>query len=373
LPSVVVALLALACSVRRPTRAETDLCKPDGGLVHTELSADQSRYLTPVPPAQAGVDALGDSNAVVINLFGLPSSPACSVSDFSALSRLSGLVAVQGLPARCLPAFARTARPPMLREINIRGDQHTAIDVASLLVFSGLTTIVLNDRSRLSAPLAPLAGLPHLRMLVDDSGQRDGIETLSQLTHLRIWSFDGRLPSLTRLSALHTFGVVLWETTDLGQLGTPPALEQLVVHAQTRSIDVAPLARLTSLRRFDVHVSALEHGDALAHLTSLCALDVSEAQAGVSLAALAELKRLEYLAVGVADGPSLEPLARLRALETLVLSGSCTESSLDLAPLVQLPALKRVSLTGEMKLANRAPLDRQVDLEGPLGCGPQRK
>jgi hypothetical protein len=368
--SVAVGLAALACSVRRPTRPETDPCKPDGNLVHTDLS-DPSRALTPVPATQSGIDVLGNSGAAVISLRGLAGPHrGCPVADFSALSRLSGLVAVQGLPAECLPAFARTARPPMLREIEIRSDQHTAIDVASLLVFPGLTTIALGDRPRESGTLAPLAGLSHLTALFDDSGQLAGIETLTQLTHLQISSFDGKLPSLTRQRALRTLAVVLWATTDMGQLGTPPALEQLVVHSQAEAIDVAPLTGLTSLRRLEIHVPAIEHGAALARLSSLCALDVSEAQSGVILSSVANLKRLEYLSVDVSAAPSLEPLARLRALETLVLWGRCKDAPVDLAPLVQLPALKRVSLTAMKKVANRAPLDQQVDLEGPLGCGP---
>jgi hypothetical protein len=370
--SVAVGLAALACSVRRPTRPEADPCKPGGNLVHTDLS-EPSTALTPVPATQSGIDVVGDSGAAVISLLGLEGPHrGCPVADFSALSRLSGLVAVQGLPAQCLPAFARTARPPMLREIEIRSNYHTAIDVASLLVFPGLTTIALGNRPRESGTLAPLAGLPHLTTLFDDSGQLDGIETLTQLTHLQIWSFDGKLPSLTRQRALQTLALVLWATTDLGQLGTPPALEQLVLHPQTKAIDVAPLARLTSLRRLDVHVQTIEHGAALARLSSLCALDVSEAQSGVSLSSLADLKRLEYLAVDVTAAPSLEPLAHLRRLETLVLWGGCNDAPIDLAPLVQLPALKRVSLTAMKKVANRAPLDEQVDLKGPDGCGPLR-
>jgi hypothetical protein len=363
---LVVGLLAL---IAPRAIAAPNLCARDGDLLHAG-SADRSRAEKPASATQAGIDALGATGARVIWLHDLmTSNRVCPIASFTELSRLADLTAVVSLPVECLPAFARTARLPALREIEIFCGDGTTIDVEQLLAFPALDQVSLQICRHGPTGLAPLAGLARLRTLIDTESDRiDGLDTLTQLTGLGIAANGGNIAPLEKLRGLRALTLVLHARTNLSPLGQLLALEQLVVASEiVGALDVAPLAALKSLRRLELRSQGITHGEALRRLTSLCALDLDR-RTPIDTATLAGMRRLELLRMSVVGAPSLAPLARLRALTEVELWSGCAVPEVDLAPLARLPKLAHVSLSGAMLVSNGARLGDKVNQMRPHHC-----
>ena len=351
--------------------ATADICQGPG-LYLRSLDRTGVRQAAPASPTQAGIDALGGTDAGEISLQGLLTHDrACPVADFSALSRAKHLGDVDDLPTECLAAFARTARIPALHAIGVTCGDGTAIDLQQLLAYPALETVRLVFGCRTGAGgLAPLAGLPRLRTLIDDDGgSLAGLETLTMLTSLVIRPADAAIVPLAKLPGLRALEITLYQPVDLTTIGGLSALEELVIGAQAGApVDVTPLVKLAGLRRLEIAADGIAHGAALAGLGNLCALELSRAGRGIDLAALAGLSRLRTLRIDVSGAPSLAPLSRLRALETIELASGCKHPVIDLAPLAKLPRLTSVALEGAMKAANQAALGERVHQFRPHHC-----
>ena len=140
----IIGLVLLAPAGIRPAAAEPDLCQADGSPFWLSRMGDRSNEAALPAPTQAGIDALRDRRATAISLQGLLGNKrVCPVSDFSALSRVVGLTAVDDLPTECLAAFARTARLPALRAIAVMCGDDTAIDLQKLLDYQALEAVRL--------------------------------------------------------------------------------------------------------------------------------------------------------------------------------------------------------------------------------------
>jgi hypothetical protein len=369
----IIGLVLLAPAGIRPAAAEPDLCQADGSPFWLSRMGDRSNEAALPAPTQAGIDALRDRRATAISLQGLLGNKrVCPVSDFSELSRVVGLTAVDDLPTECLAAFARTARLPALRAIAVMCGDDTAIDLQKLLDYQALEAVRLVFGCRLGPTgLAPLAKLPRLRMLVDaDGGSIAGLDALTGLTDLVMVSPQGTVPPIAKLRALRSLEITLYQPVDLSPLGALTTLEELVISAQAGGpVDVAPLAQLTRLRRLEVRAETLTHAAALGQLPNLCAIELTKAQTGVDLKALAGLGRLQTLRINAAAGPSLAALARAQALETLELWSGCARPAIDLAPLAKLPRLQHVLLEGAMTIRNRDALGDKIQQMRPYHCG----
>src|SRR6185295_9145386 len=135
---LVVALSLLA----GPAAAEPDVCQDGGTTSWVVRMSNRSDEIAPSAPTQAGIDALGGRKAGGISLQQLRGGTrTCPVADFSALSRVGGLTAIDDLPTECLAAFARTAKLPALRSIGVMCGDGTAIDLQKLLEYPGLEAV----------------------------------------------------------------------------------------------------------------------------------------------------------------------------------------------------------------------------------------
>ncbi|HEY2838609.1 MAG TPA: hypothetical protein VGJ26_05655 [Pirellulales bacterium] len=104
--------------------------------------------------------------------------------------------------------------------------------------------------------------------------------------------------------------------------------------------DLTPLARLTSLKRFNVHGAPVVDLAPLAGLHELTYLDLGSTAAS-DLTPLARLANLEWLGLGFTKVTDVAPLAGLQKLKSLSLDSTPVA---DVAPLAELKKLESLNL-----------------------------
>ena len=183
--------------------------------------------------------------------------------------------------------------------------------------------------------VAPLAGLADLVQLRCDAPA--GWSALRTCTALEDVAAAG--PRLANLRALRTWTRLRRLTLTGGGVRSLSGMEAFAELEALRLVmltvdDLAPIAGLTRLA--DVELTGLSHVHRLAPLGALPSLRrLAVARAGIEFSDILHLD-------------SLRPLAGLRQLEELTLNATIVDDK-DLGPLVDLPALRRVQLYGDLE------------------------
>jgi C1A family cysteine protease/Leucine-rich repeat (LRR) protein len=184
------------------------------------------------------------------------------------------------------------------------------------------------DRCRIvisaASPTAPAFDDPELERAVRKSvGKLSGPLSAADLAGVKALRLQGRPRSLASAALL-------------------PGLESLDLSEAEAPVDLAPLARLKSLR--SLSIAGLPYADLgpIGSIASLESLDVSGTKAS-SLGPLASLKRLSTLVASGLKSPPLAPLASLAALRRLDLRDDGIK---DVAPLARLASLEELYLSG---------------------------
>ena len=268
-------------------------------------------------------------------------------------------------------AFFAALPPDGLWGVNLAGAELADADLRHLSHLSGLGVLSLSGATLTDAAAPHFAGLAGLRAVdvgafgVNDAGFGVGDETaavLATLPHLERLS--GRLTSigdagadaLARSASLTSLSLEGTPVTDAGlaRIGTMGQLELLSLGVYREGADVtdagmAHLAGLPNLRW--LRLSGTPITDAglppLAALTGLEYLDLSQTRMTEGgLADLNPLDRLERLRFSfrVTDDGA-DALANLDALREVI--GSLDLGARGIARLASLPALERLSLSGD--------------------------
>ncbi|MEJ6399359.1 leucine-rich repeat domain-containing protein [Yoonia sp. 208BN28-4] len=156
-----------------------------------------------------------------------------------------------------------------------------------------------------------------------DGADLEDFTDISDLTHVKILmvSYTGfddlsDISALTGLTELHMRGTGV---SDLSGLGAFPNLTLLHASDLDEVTDYSPIGGLSRLT--ELSVGAVQ---------------------GNSISYLSRLSNLKTLLMEFGQIDDLSPLARMRALETLEISGMAVSG--DLSPLARIPNLKQLSL-----------------------------
>ena len=252
---------------------------------------------TPVPAA-----------ATLSNLTGLRTlyAPLATSLRKLAVEALPAALAELTVSRGCLAEVGQLGRLTGLRCLEV--DLYPGDSVAAVGQLSGLIRLRIGD-SRVTGWRA-LAGCELLEeaVLVGLSGAN--LRPFAGWTRLRSLMITGpglrSLAGIERLGSLTELELRMMRIDDLSPLAALPGLRALRLLGMNAVHDLSPLAALSGLRRLTVSRAGIEESDTV-HLDSL------------------------------------RPLADLGRLEEVVLSGTVVDDG-DLAPLVRLPALRRVRL-----------------------------
>ncbi len=260
------------------------------------------------------------------------------------LSSLARLWAGWALSGRVLDTGAL---PASLRRLGIHRATLSS-GLGGLAELTGLTQLFL-DGCLPKDSLQPLAGLAGLRRLRADApsgwaalGACTALEEvaaikprLANLRSLRTWTRLRRLTltgsgvrglaGMEAFTALEWLRLVMMGTDDLSPLAGLPRLAEVELTGLDRARDLEPLGTLPSLRRLLVERAGIEDRD-IVHVDSL------------------------------------RPLASARALEEVLLRATVVDDS-DLSPLIDLPALRRVEVFGDLGSAVAALRRARPDVE----------
>jgi Leucine-rich repeat (LRR) protein len=186
------------------------------------------------------------------------------------------------------------------------------------------------DRARFASPRGlrfrawlpgamPLPGIPESGPTPDDERLRARIDALT----------DDERATTTEILLHHTEML-----RDLGPLGRLPSLKKLQIRSAPLLTDLSPLATFTGLEELEVDGASLR-----------------------DLSPLVGLTGLRRLRVHTDEGLDLAPLRALVGLEDVSLGG-CS----DLAPLLDLPSLKALSVSGQNTAPDLEPIRALVGL-----------
>jgi hypothetical protein len=174
------------------------------------------------------------------------------------------------------------------------------------------------------------------------------------------------ISDLAQLKKLKYLDLLRTAVRDLTPLAGLTDLENLDI-SDTKVADLGPLAALTRLRRLSASTTLVSSLSPLANLVELESLWLYSTEV-TDITALANLPRLKTLALGLnvherdpSSPPSVSditPLAGLRNLELLYLTGTTVT---DLSPLAKLANLKKLFLYGvELPAATVAKLQKAL-------------
>lgn len=218
---------------------------------------------------------------------------------------------------------------------------------AELLRFSKLRQLWLNDcwpkdslaplgeltdlvRFRCDAPagwaqLKNCHALEEVRAIGARVANLKPFRTWSKLRKLAVARGLRSLDGIDAFRSLRELRLVMLKTESLEPLAGMPELQNVELVGMQKTRDLQPLGTLPSLRRFSVPVAGIEYRD---------------------------LVRLE----------TIRPLADAQKLEEIRLDGAIIEDG-DLSPLADLPALRRVSVYGDVRVEalRRARPDIEID------------
>lgn len=192
--------------------------------------------------------------------------------------------------------------------------------------------------------LAPLSGLPELRVLEGVRFQRDDRKPVE-------------VKVLTSLTMLTRLGLAAPELNDITPLASLTELEALSLAGCTGLFNVAPLAGLKRLTHVDLFATKVRDLRPLMGLP-LVSLNLSDTEV-VDLTALAKLTKLRSLNLGGLSIRDISALRGLTALEELDLGHSGVK---DLAPLRSLTKLRRLVIW-HTPVADITPLSSLSELE----------
>jgi len=258
--------------------------------------------------------------------------------DEQTLRNLPGLVRLWAGWAPGKPPLALEALPEGLEALGICRHslgwvKSPSPRFASLTRFTKLRALTLNDcwPQDSVASLADLTGLVQLRSnaplgwsalrtcteLEDVAAIRPRLANLRSLktwTRLRRLTITGSgvrsLAGLEALTGLEELRLIMMAVDDLSPLADLVRLREIELTGLTRAHDLTPLGRLTSLRRLAIARAGIEYRD-IVHVDSL------------------------------------RPLAGAKALEELTMTAAVVDDR-DLVPLLELPSLRKVRLSGEL-------------------------
>jgi hypothetical protein len=269
------------------------------------------------------------------------------VPDAQTLRSLSGLARFWAGWAPSDRRLDAGALPVSLRELGISRAALSS-GPGELAGLTGLSHLCL-DGCLPKDSLQPLAGLTGLARLRADApggwsalGALTALEEvlavkprLANLRALRTWTRLRRLTltgsgvrglaGIEAFTALERLRLVMMGVDDLSPLAGLPWLGEVELTGLDRAHDLSPLGTLPSLRRLLIERAGIEERD-IVHVDSL------------------------------------RPLASARALEAVMLRATVVDDG-DLAPLAELPALRRVEVFGDLGRAVAALRRARPDVE----------
>ena len=216
------------------------------------------------------------------------------------------------------------------------------------------------SRAALPGGLAELSELMELRHLVlHHCIPKDGLQPLAGLTRLTRLRADapGGWSALAACTALEEVYAIRPRLSNLRAFRAWTRLKSLVLTgAGVRGLD--GMEAFAGLERLKLIALKVDDLSPLANLSRLTELELSGLERLKDLGPLAGLTSLRQLVIARVGGElrdivhvdSLRPLAGARALEEVSLVGAVVDDS-DLAPLVDLPALRRVRVFGDLGAA----------------------
>lgn len=268
-------------------------------------------------PEPTDISSLSElSNLKVLSLQSISAESFTPLSALTHLRSFAILLTNEGLD---LPSLEPLSRLPNLTSLRLWS---TKITPSNLEIISNLKNIKdLFLSSTQLGNIEPLSQMTNLRTLSLDNNKFTSLKALSQLINLRELRIEGIgqdvdlavLSDLANLKNLHLGGAL-------------PKLESLSLLTQLESLSIW---NTKEVNLFD-----------LASLTQLKELDLSSIQEKVSnIELLSNFKSLKKL--GISKISDLSPLAGLKSLTSLDLSGSSVR---DLSPLVELTNLTLINL-----------------------------
>lgn len=263
------------------------------------------------------------------------------------------------------------------------------LDWVALSGLTALRDVVIHEGAGSAdfSPLTTLHGLTSLKVgrVWGDGLDLSGLRQLEDL-HLRVHP-GANLSSLRHLTALQSLSIgaanpsiAVHPSGDEHYLSTLCGMKALTL-THRRLPDLHMLRPLHSLRTLHVHVQGPVSLQPLAALTALRSVHLAVdavGEGGVDLAPLSNLRQLRTLTLEGVGRVDLTPLSGLRHLHTLKITGSMAPPAVplmalasiktlkslslslwltvdDLRPLLQLPRLTRLQLTGSKGLPSNMP------------------
>lgn len=248
-----------------------------------------------------------------------------------------------------------------LTELDLRQRQIAdleGIEYCSNLVALDLSNNRIQDADRRTAALTPLSRLTRLETLDLSKNASEDITALSGLTSLTTLDLsDNKIKDISALSRLTNLRILNLSSNDVQDIAVLSGLTNLTsldLSWNWWARDMTPLSQLTKLRILNLAGNPITDLNPLSELVNLTSLNLrytwaraDTADTEVDLWPLATLTNLTVLDI---SGNCLHStpwwLAGLISLERLNLSGCGGRWQQDLRPLLDLPNLIEVDLTG---------------------------
>lgn len=219
------------------------------------------------------------------------------------------------------------------------------------------------------AELAPLTGLR--RLFLDGCWPKDSLEPLAGMVHLVSLRANapGGWSKLRGLTALEEVVAIEPRLANLRAFSAWTRLRDLMITGTgvQRLAGLEAFGGLERLRLVALRIDDLEALTGLSHLAAIELTGLTHLHDLGPLGSLPSLRQLVVARLGRAERDtihldSLRPLVGARALEELVLRGVVVEDG-DLAPLADLPVLRRVEVYGDIGTAVAALRKARPDVE----------
>jgi len=277
-----------------------------------------------------------------------------SLEDLSPLAKARTLRNLRVEECERARGWKSLATLPSLSTLSLSGCR--LLDLESIADQTDLVTLDLSGcRVRHLDPIRNLRHLTRLDLLNNPIGDLAPLVDLRGLQWLRVGEieYSGSLSGRTHRSS---------PLTDLSALRALTRLESLYLRDWTGLTDISALGDLRQLRMLSISGSTwLKDVGALGGLTSLQALWLSNSSV-CELGPLATLRALEDLALSGCDKvQDIEPLAKLKRLRSLDLSGC--DALASLRPLAGLRRLANLELRGCESITDLRPLSGMTRLE----------